>query len=120
MELIKQKHINAGVIKPGQKNVPIQWELSPGAFEQIEYVKATCGCTVPVFDANHINAKYNDSSDPAVIKINSNKAILVTKKLFVYLKDGKLLKVFNTRGIEEFNPDKEKIEISFTVTVSVE
>ena len=120
MELIKQKHVNAGIIKPGQKNVPIQWELNQGAFDRIEFVKATCGCTTPTWDANSILAKYNDSSDPAVIKTNTNKAILVTKKLHVYLKDGKLLKVFNTRGIEEFNPDKEKIEISFTVTVSVE
>lgn len=120
MELIKTKHVNVGIISPGQKNVPIKWELNPGAFEQIEYVKATCGCTVPVFDSNGITAKYNDSSDPNVIKTNANKAILVTKKLNVYLKDGKLLKVFNPRGVEEFNPDKEKIEISFTVTVSVE
>ena len=120
MNISKNTHINAGIIKPGTKNKEIRWELFPGASDQIEYVKATCGCTTPSWDTNNIVAKYNDSSDANVIKTNDSKAILVTKKLKVYLKDGKLLKVFNTRGVEEFNPDKAHVDISFTVTVSVE
>ena len=120
MNIVKSQHVNAGIIKPGTKNKEIIWELVPGAFDQIEFVKATCGCTTPTWDSNRILAKYNDSSDANVIKTNDSKAILVTKKLRIYLKDGKILKVFNTRGVAEFNPDKQYVEISFTVTVSVE
>jgi hypothetical protein len=33
------------------------------------------------------------------------------------MKDGKPLKVVNPRGVEEYNPDKEHFEISFSTTV---
>lgn len=120
MNLVKQNHINAGNIKVGKTGTKIEWELNEGAFDQIEYVRATCGCTTPKWDSKLITASYNDSTDVNQIKNSPNKAILVTKKLKIYLKDGKLLKIFNTRGIEEFNPDKAHVDISFTVTVSME
>ena len=85
MNIVKSQHVNAGIIKPGSRNKEIVWELFPGAFGQIEFVKATCGCTTPTWDSNRILAKYNDSTNEKNIENSPNKAMLVTKNLKIYL-----------------------------------
>lgn len=99
-------------IKAGSK-VTIEWPFKALTEDLIEDTKGNCGCTKPLVHKDKITAVYTDTHKSKDIK-NPTK---VHKSVTVYLKDGQDLKITNNKGVEQYNPKKASITLTFHVTV---
>lgn len=117
LKYFKNTHYNGGNIHVGAKNVPVYWDIVDGRTGDIEAVVPGCGCTDASVNGSQVVAKYNDNSDISAIQATSAQALLVTKTVRAYIKDGLPLRVENDRGVQVYNPDKKQISLTFTVTV---
>lgn len=100
-------------IKAGSK-VTIDWPYKALSKDLVEETKGNCGCTKPDILDDRIRAVYTDSTKRGDIK---DGAIVVSKSVTVYLRDGEPLKVKNKKGVEQDNPEKTSITLTFHVTV---
>lgn len=113
-------------IKPGDKNVKVEWLFEDLANIDIakdsddKYaVKPGCGCTanVKVTDTGII-AYYSDSTSKKDVLASQNREKVVGKNMRVFLDDGKPLYVKNERGIMKLNvAGKANILLTFDVIV---
>lgn len=121
MELFKDVQVNGGIIKPGQKDVLIEWmfeEIKQNEIASYEEggvqkyaIQPSCGCTASIeVLQDRLVAKYNDGG---------NSLGPLSRSLTVYLKasDGTEVFLTNDRGVKMFNPALGKVTLGFTVTV---
>lgn len=121
MGLFKDVSVNGGVIKPGQREVHIEWLFDSLKKDDIasymeggvkKYaIKPSCGCTADIeVLEDRVVAKYNDGG---------NTIGPLSRSLTVYHSSVTGVDVFliNDRGVKIFNPALGKTVLGFTVTV---
>ncbi len=106
------------VVKAGQKDVKLEWQIKEGG-DMIEEIVPGCSCTAEAtIFPDRVVASYTDNTPASEIEKMPGKIKTISKNLRVFLKDGKPLKVKNSRGVDAYNPDKQSVTLFFHVNVA--